>query len=52
MVPIMAVIIPSIYLIRAKMFDKINNADKSMKEMEEEFMIKPKGLMNTLKQYF
>ncbi|TXD84299.1 hypothetical protein ESY86_10365 [Subsaximicrobium wynnwilliamsii] len=52
MVPIMAVIIPSIYLIRAKMFDKINNADKSMKEIEEEFMIKPKGLMNTLKQYF
>lgn len=52
MVPIMAIIIPSIYLIRAKMFEKINNADKSMKEIEEEFMIKPKGVMDTLRQYF
>ncbi|WP_026755408.1 hypothetical protein [Sediminibacter sp. Hel_I_10] len=50
--PVMAVIIPSIYLIRAQIFNKINNAGKSMKELEEEFMIKPKGLMGTLKQYF
>lgn len=52
MVPIMAVIIPSIYLIRAKMFNKINKATKTMKELEEEFMVKPKGIMGTLKQYF
>jgi len=52
LVPIMALIIPSIYLIRAKMFNKINNAGKSMKELEEEFMVKPKGIMGHLKQYF
>ncbi len=39
-------------LIRAKMFNKINDANKTMKELEEEFMIKPKGVMDTLKQYF
>ncbi len=52
LVPIMAIIIPSIYLIRAKMFDKINTADKTMQELEDEFMIKPKGIINILKQYF
>lgn len=52
MVPIMAIIVPSIYLIRARMFNKINDADKSMKELEEEFMMKPKGLWGTIKQYF
>ncbi len=52
MVPIMAIVVPSIYLIRAKMFNKINKARKTMKELEEEFMVKPKGFMGTLKQYF
>ncbi len=52
LVPVMAVIIPSIYLIRAKMFNKINEADKSLRELEEEFMMKPKGLWGTIKQYF
>ncbi len=52
LVPVMAVIIPSIYLIRAKMFNKINEADKSLQELEEEFMMKPKGLWGTIKQYF
>lgn len=52
MLPIMAIVIPSIYLIRAKMFDKINNADKTLEELEQEFMIKPKGIWNTVKQYF
>ncbi|MFD2914007.1 hypothetical protein [Psychroserpens luteus] len=52
MLPIMAIIIPSIYLIRAKMFNKINYADKSMQELEEEFMMKPKGVWGTIKQYF
>ena len=41
--PIMAIIIPSIYLIRAKMFNKINDADKSLEELEEEFMFKPRS---------
>ena len=52
LVPLMAFIIPSIYLIRAKMFNKINDADKTMKELEEEFMVKPKGFIGHLKQYF
>jgi hypothetical protein len=52
MLPIMAIVIPSIYLIRAKMFNKINDADKSMQELEEEFMMKPKGVWSTIKQYF
>ncbi|MEM6516660.1 MAG: hypothetical protein AAF688_10795, partial [Bacteroidota bacterium] len=52
MLPIMCVVIPSIYLIRARMFNKINDANKSMKELEEEFMVKPKGIVGHLKQYF
>ena len=52
LVPLMAIIIPSIYLIRAKMFNKINDADKSMQELEEEFMMKPKGVWSKVKQYF
>ncbi|WP_230935247.1 hypothetical protein [Psychroserpens luteolus] len=52
MLPIMAIVIPSIYLIRAKMFNKINDAGKTMQELEEEFMIKPKGLWGKVKQYF
>ncbi|WP_218841336.1 MULTISPECIES: hypothetical protein [Winogradskyella] len=52
LVPLMAFIIPSIYLIRAKMFNKINTADKTLSELEEEFMIKPKGLWSKIKQYF
>lgn len=52
LLPIMALVIPSIYLIRAKMFNKINDANKTMQELEEEFKIKPKGFINTLKEYF
>lgn len=37
LIPIMAVIIPSIYLIRAKMFNKLTN--KSMQELEDEFRV-------------
>lgn len=52
MVPIMALIIPSIYLIRAQVFNKLNDADKTMQELEDEFRIKPKGFFNNLKNYF
>jgi len=52
LVPIMAIIIPSIYLIRAQMLNKINDADKTMQELEDEFMLKPKGIWNKVKQYF
>ncbi|WP_232827414.1 hypothetical protein [Winogradskyella aurantiaca] len=52
LLPIMALVFPSIYLIRAKMFNKLNDANKTMEELEEEFMIKPKDFMGRLKQYF
>ncbi|MDT0558669.1 hypothetical protein RM697_08425 [Ichthyenterobacterium sp. W332] len=52
LIPVMAIVIPSIYLLRARMFNKLNTADKTMQELEEEFMIKPKGLVGKLKQYF
>jgi len=48
LLPIMAIIIPTIYLIRARMFDKINSADKSLEELEDEFKIKPRSF----KDYF
>lgn len=52
LVPIMAIIIPSIYLIRARMFNKLNEANKSLEELEEEFMIRPTSIWGKLKQYF
>lgn len=51
LLPVMAIVIPSIYLIRAKMFDKLNEADETMEELEEEFKIKPK-LFGKFKDYF
>ena len=51
LLPVMAVIIPSIYLIRAKMFNKMNE-NKSLQELEEEFKIRPKGVFGRLKDYF
>ena len=52
LLPVMAIVIPSIYLLRARMFDSVNNVDKSMEELEEEFKIKPKSLMERLNDYF
>ncbi|WP_218844995.1 hypothetical protein [Winogradskyella pacifica] len=52
LLPVLVLVVPSIYLIRAKMFNKINTADKTLEELEEEFMIKPKSFWGKLKQYF
>jgi hypothetical protein len=52
LLPVLVVVVPSIYLIRAKMFNKINDADKTLEELEEEFMIKPKTVWGKVKQYF
>ncbi|WP_231632465.1 hypothetical protein [Mangrovimonas sp. TPBH4] len=53
MLPVMAIVIPSIYLIRARMFSKINDVDKTMQELEDEFKIgPPKNFMGRLKDYF
>ena len=52
LIPVMAIIIPSIYLIRARIFNKINEANKSLEELEEEFKISPKNFWEKVKQYF
>jgi len=52
MIPVMAVVIPSIYLIRARIFNKINEANKSLEELEDEFKITPKTFWGKVKEYF
>ncbi|WP_299554707.1 hypothetical protein [Seonamhaeicola sp.] len=52
LLPVMAVIIPSIYLIRARIFNKINEASKTMEELEEEFKLSPKNFWAKVKDYF
>lgn len=52
MVPVMAIIIPSIYLIRARIFNKLNDVNKSLEELEEEFRVSPKNFWEKIKQYF
>lgn len=50
--PIIAIIIPSIYLVRARIFKRVNEADKSMQELEDEFRVSPKTFWETIKRYF
>ncbi len=52
LLPIMILVIPTIYLIRARIFNKINEATKSMQELEDEFKISPKNFWGKVKQYF
>jgi hypothetical protein len=52
LIPIMAFIIPSIYLIRAQIFNKINSVNKSLEELEDEFKISPKNFWERVKEYF
>ena len=52
LIPIMAIIVPSIYLIRARIFNRINEANKSLEELEEEFKISPKTFWGKVKDYF
>lgn len=52
MLPVMGIVIPSIYLIRARIFNKINNANKSLEELEEEFKLSPKNFWDKVKNYF
>ncbi|WP_452224512.1 hypothetical protein [Lacinutrix chionoecetis] len=52
LVPFMAVILPSIYLIRARIFDRLNSIDKTTQELEDELMLKPKNLWQKIKQFF
>ncbi|CAH8286056.1 hypothetical protein EV196_106184 [Mariniflexile fucanivorans] len=52
LIPIMAIIVPSIYLIRARIFNSINDANKSLEDLEEEFKMSPKSFWDKIKQYF
>lgn len=52
LVPIMALTIPSIYLIRAKIFNKVNETNKSMQQLEDELKFKPRNLWGKITQYF
>lgn len=52
LLPIMCIVIPSIYLIRAKIFDKVHTANQTMQELEDEFRLGPKGLWEKIRQYF
>ena len=52
MLPVMTIVIPSVYLLRAKMFNKIIDATKSLEELEDEFKISPKNFWDRIKQYF
>lgn len=52
LIPVMAIVIPTIYLIRARIFNKINSANKSLEELEEEFKISPKNFWGKVKEYF
>ncbi|MFL1012881.1 hypothetical protein [Flavisericum labens] len=52
LIPIMVIIIPTIYLIRAQMFNKVNSANKSMEELEDEFKMSPKNFWGKVKDYF
>jgi len=51
-IPLMAIIIPSIYLIRAQIFNRINSVNKSTQELEDEMRIKPLSFIEKIKQYF
>ena len=52
LIPIMAIIVPTIYLIRAQIFNKINEVSKSLEELEDEFKVSPKNFWDKIKQYF
>lgn len=52
LIPIMALIIPTIYLIRARIFNRITEANKTMEELEEELKLSPKNFWGKLKDYF
>lgn len=50
LIPIMAIVIPSIYLIRAKMFNRLTS--QSMQELEDEYRIGPRSVWDKVKDYF
>ncbi|MBD3862039.1 hypothetical protein IEG06_01155 [Olleya marilimosa] len=49
---LMAIIIPSIYLVRARIFNRLNTVDKTIQDLEDELTFKPKTFWGKVKQYF
>ncbi|WP_241491388.1 hypothetical protein [Lacinutrix mariniflava] len=52
LIPVMAIIIPSIYLVRARIFNRINTVNKSTQELEDELTFRPNTLWGKIKQFF
>ena len=52
LLPVMAVIIPSIYLIRAKIFNTINDVNKTTQQLEDDLKLGPRSLKNLINNYF
>lgn len=52
MIPVMALIVPIIYLIRARLFNRLNTISKSTQDLEDELTFKPKTIWGKIKQYF
>lgn len=52
LIPVMAIIIPSIYLIRARIFNRINDVSMTLEELENELTSNPKSFWGKIKNYF
>ncbi|QXP58954.1 hypothetical protein [Olleya sp. HaHaR_3_96] len=52
LLPFMAIIIPSIYLVRARIFNRLNSVDQSIQDLEDELTFKPKTIKEKIRQYF
>lgn len=52
LLPVMIIIIPSIYLVRARIFYKLNTVNKTTQELEDELAFKPRTIWEKIKQYF
>ncbi len=50
LIPIMAIVIPSIYLVRAKMFNRLTS--QSMQDIEDEYRLGPRSVWDKVKEFF
>jgi len=52
LLPLMAIVIPSIYLVRARIFNRLNTINKSIQDLEDELAFRPKTIWGKIKQFF
>lgn len=52
LIPVMVIVIPSIYLMRARLFNTVNTISKSTQELEDELTFRPKTIWGKVKQFF